>query len=361
MASAAKNKLSRTIKKKRPTGCSGAVDSSPMLKHSLANPVGVSQRIERLLRLIIQIQTSRRNSADTLATQLGVSRRTVFRDLRVLQKAGVPLANAPGYGYRLDPDFDAALRQLGESELLGLLLLDKIAEALPELPLLRPAHEAVTTILAQLPSTVRGFYQEKLRNVSYAPGPARLDREVPERFDEFQQAIENRTVCVVSYEPVAPHQSFTGRIHPLHLHFYKHSWYVLAFSEKYDEVRMFNLSRFTELQQTDRIFSHMPFSIEDYLDDAWGVIPGGRKYDIEIRFSERVARNVSEIDWHRSQKAVQHHDGSCTLRFRVNGLDEIKWWILGYGSNAEVIAPIELREIMRDLANEMVVAYNGSE
>lgn len=322
-----------------------------------ATNTGVAQRVQRLLRLLIQIQTSRRNTAATLAAQLGVSKRTVFRDINVLHQAGVPLANAPGYGYRLDPDFDAALQQLGDSELLGLMLLDKVAEALPEQPLLRPAHEAVTKIISQLPSTVRGFFQEKLRNVTFAPGEGRFDNNVPRRFAALQRAIEQHAVCQVSYDPVPPHTAFAGRIHPLHLHFHRHTWYVLAFSERHDEVRMFNLSRFTELIETDDVYSHMPFSIDDYLDDAWGIIPSGRKYNIQIRFSARVTRNVSEIRWHRTQKVEQHRDGSCTARFCVNGLDEIKWWILGYGDQAEVIEPAELREELTDMARNLLSEY----
>jgi len=305
-------------------------------------PKGTSDRLHRLLRLIMQIQARRRSTAGELAGELGVSKRTVFRDLKVLQEAGVPLINVPQKGYQLDPDFDAAFQKLEPGEMLGMMLLSKIAEALPDLPLLKPAHTGVSKIAAQLPATVRGFYRELLSTVTFAPGVVRIDPAVEDRFCLFQRAIEERMVCSVEYKPVPPHDPFRGDIHPLHLHFYKHSWYLLAFSEVHDEVRMFNLSRFQRADMDDRHFAPMPFDIRDYLDDAWGIIPGREKHDIVIRFTPRVARNVAELQWHHSQQIEFDADGSCIMRVRVNGLDEIKWWIIGYGDQAEVLEPPEL-------------------
>jgi len=321
---------------------------------------GASDRLHRLLRLIMQIQSQQRNTAGELAGALGVSRRTVFRDLKVLQEAGVPLVNIPQKGYQLDPDFDAAFQKLEPGEMLGMMLLSKVAEALPDLPLLRPAHAGVSKIAAQLPATVRGFYRELLSTVTFAPGVARIDPAVEDRFCQFQRAIEERAVCNVEYRSVPPHEPFAGALHPLHLHFYKHSWFLLAFSEVHDEVRMFNLSRFQRVHLDDRCFAPMPFDIHEYLDDAWGVIPGGRKYDITIRFTPRVARNVAELNWHHSQQIEFDAGGSCIMRVRVNGLDEIKWWIIGYGDQAEVLEPAELREKIAEMARSLLVQYDGS-
>lgn len=316
--------------------------------------------MQRLLRLIIQVQARRGSTATDLADRLDVSPRTVFRDLKVLQEAGVPVTNIPGRGYHLDPEFHAALQRFGASEMLGLMLLAKVAEALPEQPLLRPAHEAVMKIIAQLPATVRGFYQELLHNVTFSPGAARMDAAVPARFSLLQQCIEEHTVCRVRYSPVRPHQPFAGRIHALHLHFHKHTWYVIAFSESHDEVRMFNLSRFGELEATDDIFPSMPFSIDDYLGNAWGIIPGETTYAVALHFTPRVTRNVTEITWHRSQKVQFHDDGSCTMRFRVDGIDEIKWWIIGYGDQVEVLEPVMLRDEIALMARAIHMKHNGA-
>ena len=143
----------------------------------------------------------------------------------------------------------------------------------------------------------------------------------------------------------------------MHLHFYKRGWYVLAFSEQHDEVRMFKLSRIEELEPSDEVFAPFHFSIDAYLDDAWGIIPEGRKYNVVLQFSDRVARNVAEVRWHKTQQSQFQPDGSCVLRFRVNGLREIKWWIIGYGDQVVVREPPELRDAIRAIAQRLLTHY----
>ena len=73
--------------------------------------------------------------------------------------------------------------------------------------------------------------------------------------------------------------------------------------------------------------------------------------DVKIAGSFTVR---AEVHWHRSQQAVWHDDGSVTLSFRVKGLGEISWWLLGYGDRVKVLAPQELKCRMLKTAKNMV-------
>ena len=149
-------------------------------------------------------------------------------------------------------------------------------------------------------------------------------------------------------------------IHPLHLHFWRRAWYVIAFSEAHGEVRTFRLSRFRSVQATERAFPLRRFSLRDHLDDAWGMTPEGRKYEIVVDFSPAIAPSVAEITWHRTQKVAFNGDGSCRMRFRVNGLQEIKWWVLSFGDQAVVRQPPELRAEIRQTALASAARHEGS-
>lgn len=77
-------------------------------------------------------------SADKLAVQLGVSRRTVFRDLKLMHQAGVAYTSVSGQGYQIDNDAFTARLDLGPVEVLGLMLLSKLADAATTSPCLNP-------------------------------------------------------------------------------------------------------------------------------------------------------------------------------------------------------------------------------
>ena len=104
------------------------------------------------------------------------------------------------------------------------------------------------------------------------------------------------------------------------------------------------------------------FSIERYLGNAWHMIPEpGRDRKVVIHFEPLVAANVAEVVWHRTQQTKLRKDGSLRFEVTVSGLWEISWWIMGYGDQAEVQEPKELREIIAERAARLSERYNLAE
>jgi proteasome accessory factor B len=88
------------------------------------------------------------------------------------------------------------------------------------------------------------------------------------------------------------------------------------------------------------------------------MIPEGQIYNVRLRFSPKVASNVAEVQWHSTQKVALKADGSAIVEFRVDGLGEITWWILGYGDQVEVLAPVALRNNIVDIARKTIEMNN---
>jgi proteasome accessory factor B len=86
---------------------------------------------------------------------------------------------------------------------------------------------------------------------------------------------------------------------------------------------------------------------------------GRADQDVVVRFAPLVARNVAEVAWHKTQRIVERQDGSIDFHVSVSGLNEISWWILGYGDQAEVLRPARLRQMIADRAGKLVELYNG--
>jgi proteasome accessory factor B len=66
-----------------------------------------------------------------------------------------------------------------------------------------------------------------------------------------------------------------------------------------------------------------------------------------------VAENVAEVRWHNTQKVTRNGDGSVIVEFRVDGLGEITWWILGYGDQVQVLHPKRLRQKIIETAKNV--------
>ena len=102
------------------------------------------------------------------------------------------------------------------------------------------------------------------------------------------------------------------------------------------------------------------FSLDRHLRNAWSMIPEpGPDEHVEIRFAKKVARNVADVLWHKTQLCHFQRDGSLLYRACVSGLHEISWWVLGYGDQAEVLQPPALRELVGKHARSMAKKYDA--
>jgi len=123
-------------------------------------------------------------------------------------------------------------------------------------------------------------------------------------------------------------------------------------------VRSLKLSRFSLVQPTEDAYDiPTDFTIDGHLGNAWRMIRGDDEHDVVLRFDASFGPTILDTVWHKTQTWDEHADGSATLRFTVHGLDEIVWWVLGMGPHCEVVAPVELRARVRDLAARTAALY----
>jgi predicted DNA-binding transcriptional regulator YafY len=88
------------------------------------------------------------------------------------------------------------------------------------------------------------------------------------------------------------------------------------------------------------------FSLREYFGNAWAVFRGTQSYEVEVCFTPNSARVVTETIWHHTQLVTTHKDGSVTLRFQVDGLEEIVNWVMSWTGRVEVLQPPELRDLV---------------
>jgi len=320
-------------------------------------------RITRLLRLLHMLQKGPAHNASALAKACGVTRRTIFRDLQTLRDAGLLLEfDADAQRYHVLSSAFAPPEPLTAEEALALVALGNELGRNQGLPFYEAAYTASLKLERGLPDQL----QQELRRTSRAIRirPTRLGH-LAGKSDVYQKlvaAIEKRVAVQLEYESLTEWERIVTRLQPYQLLFSQHSWYVIGRSSLHREVRIFNLARIESLEMLDERYT-VPrnFDLDRHLGNAWHLMPApGRDSHVIVRFTPLVARNVAEVNWHKTQQATFLPDGSLEFRVTVSGLNEIAWWILGYGDQAEVLQPAKLRHLIAQRARSMAALYNGS-
>ena len=288
-------------------------------------------RISRVVQLLMVLQATESYAVNDLAKIFGTSRRTIFRDLKELQAIGVPYRyDAKSGGYSIDPEFFLPPIDLNLQEALSLLLLVHKASDQIQLPLKNSALLAALKIENNLPAKIRRYCNTAMRNISTRASAQAPMRQLDRIFTQLQRAVARRRKVKIKYHSLFEDQIIDVELSPYHLMYNRRAWYVLGMSSLHKSVRTFKLNRIRELEITEKCFlGGEDFDVVEHFGRAWSMIPEGRIYNIKLRFLAKVANNVAEVLWHSTQRVRHNEDGSATVEFRVDGLGEIIWWILG--------------------------------
>jgi len=315
-----------------------------------------TSRISRVVQILTTLQAGKSYAVSDLAKMFALSRRTIFRDLKELQTIGVPYHyDAKTGGYTMDPEFFLPPIDLNLQEALSLLLLVHKARNQIQLPFKNSALLAALKIENNLPAKIRQYCNTTLRNISTRAGAQAPTNLLDKTFVQLQKAVVQKRKVSIRYGSLFEGKIIEVTLSPYHLLYNQRAWYVLGFSILHKSVRTFKFNRIKELKILDKCFvDGENFDLYEYLGRAWSMIPEGRIYNIKLRFLPKVANNVTEVQWHSTQKATRNTDGSATMEFRVDGLGEIIWWILGYGDQVQVLAPKILRNKVVEMAKNMV-------
>jgi len=315
-------------------------------------------RIYRLLRLITLLQSGRGYTVQELLAELEVSRRTVFRDLKMLEMAGVPYYHdRQRGGYFLNGEFFLPPVNLTLEEALAVVL----GAARPgggEMPLSEQAARAALKLESALPGPIRRHVGSVMDRLHVRSAPTARHEGLDALFRQLVDAVVRRRICRMVYISFLERRQIDIEVHPLRLAFIHRAWYLLAHSVEHGEVRTFKLSRIRRLRMLRETFTP-PADADpaDRFGQAWNMIPEGRVYEVQLHFAPKVAGNVAEVQWHPSQRVTWHDDGAIDFRVTVDGLGEITWWILGYGDQVTVVRPRALRRRVARVAENMLATY----
>ena len=306
-----------------------------------------SVRLARILRLLQLIQGRSNWTAKSISAELECSERTVFRDLQVLMFAGVPwYFDEQSQCYRVRPDFRFPVLNLTETEIIGQAVATTLANA-PGLNIGVGARPTTEKLAASSKETSQRILADASQLVAVLDLKLADHGRHQEIIRSVQRALLQRKQLVGRYRSPYKAKAVSLCLHPYRLCLVQQAWYVIGRPTDGDAPQTYRVARFESLRVTD-VDADVPaeFDLKAYFGNAWAVYRGPVCYDVEIGFTCEAAALVTETTWHHTQKVHQHKDGTASLTFQVDGLEEILWWVLGWSGRVRVINPPELREMV---------------
>jgi predicted DNA-binding transcriptional regulator YafY len=307
---------------------------------------GKHDRLARFYRVLRYLAAHEEGvTVDAVAGFVGMSRRTVYRDLQALEgEIGIPLWSEGGRWGIVEGAFLPPLR-LTLDEALAFFLAARLMAQFADRhePDIGAAFQKLAEIL---PPVVARHLERTIDVMASRPPDERLTRHLRLLARAWaEQRVVELTYDAATYSPGRPPRR--SRVHPylLEASATTRALYLIGFDESREAVRTFKLQRILEMALTPDTFEPPdPRIVQESLGRAWGVITDQEEVEVVLRFDAEIAARVTETTWHPTEQVSREPDGTVLWRARVPGTIEIRRWILSWGSQVEVVAPPELRD-----------------
>jgi predicted DNA-binding transcriptional regulator YafY len=315
--------------------------------------------------ILLKALSSRRYGATVqeLAEDVGVSLKTIRRDLKTFQAAGFPLEETvEDFGrkkWRLDPAKSQVGLSFAFDEAIALYLGRRFLEPLAGTVFWDASQRAFKKIRATLGKNALR-YMDKFAGMFHQTMLGTHDySQKAEILDELVRGIEDHLAVFITYQSMQATEPVTYDIYPYGLIYHRGSLYLVGHSLQRDEVCHWKIDRVEAAEATEVHFNWPDgFDLREHLRRSFGVYGGTGDVRVKVRFAPSVARYVQESHWHESQKLSPQKDGSLVAQFRLSDTEEIKRWIMSFGAHAVVLEPASLCQEIRDELRTLEALYD---
>jgi predicted DNA-binding transcriptional regulator YafY len=220
-------------------------------------------RLSRLVAIMTQLQTRRIITAASLAGKFDVSVRTIYRDIKALEQAGVPVLAEEGKGYTLMEGYKIPPIMFSENQANALILVEQLVLKNKDSSLIKDYNEAIDKVKAVL-----GLTQKNKANLlaDRTRFKQNIDRERnSNNISQLQFALTNFCLTQIEYSN-ALNKTTSRIIEPFALISTTENWLLIAWCHLRKEFRYFRLDRITKMNILNEKFEPHKMTLQEYFD-----------------------------------------------------------------------------------------------
>lgn len=301
-------------------------------------------KIDRLIAITMFLLNRETVSASALAERFEVSKRTIQRDIEVLNQAGIPIVSTygSGGGYEIMDGFKLAKQIAGIEDYLNIITALKGLSSAYD-------NGKINATLEKALTAMQGGEQRIFIDFAVA----REGMYVNEYLHQIEEAIHDKTPLSIMYTNVEGRIS-ERIIEPLALSFQWYAWYLFAYCSAKQDYRLFKLPRISGCMPVGGSFSKEHGSVEALMKNA--SIPDQRKY-LHIRLLCKKEIRQQVIEYLNGNIIEERDNGDFIIEKNVPM--ERMWFslLLGFGNQVEVLEPDELKMMLKQKAEEILSIY----
>ena len=313
-------------------------------------------RIDRLTAILIQMQTKRIIKAEEIADRFEISLRTVYRDVKALMEAGVPIGSEAGKGYFIVDGYHLPPVMFTQEEGSAMLFAGKLVEKMTDNSIRKEFDSALLKIKAVLNEAEKDHLENLHAHVEVKNMPHDQPPFPNDFLTTIQKAAVNKDVLKMEYASNYSDELTTREVEPIGLFYYSNAWHLIAWCRLRSGYRDFRTDRIKTMKATGIKFdSRNLLSLQEYLAT---VVQGNREVEkVVVLFDKRDAKHIGHMKYMYGYASEEEIDTKIRMTFLTGYMKSICRWLLMFGNSVIIEHPAKAKDIISELLEELNFHY----
>lgn len=307
-------------------------------------------RFDRIVAMLVHLQSRRVVKAQELADRFQVSLRTIYRDIRSLELSGVPITGEAGVGYSLVEGYRLPPVMFTPEEASSFVAAEKLMQRFSD----KMLGSHYQSAMFKIKSVLKGSQKDRmalLENQIWIDSAQQLFNEhTPDALEVLLDGIAEKKQIRMKYRAFESDDATERVIEPIGVFHENNYWYVMAFCHLRSDYRQFRTDRIYEMKLTELPFIREHGNLEDHRQRETRT--GGRDVTILVERSiGRWLQNSKKYYGFVSESIVGNH---IEMKFVIDeNCDSFCRWYLMFADKAEIIEPDSLRHELANLIDKI--------
>jgi predicted DNA-binding transcriptional regulator YafY len=290
--------------------------------------------------------------AQDIANRFSISLRTVYRDVRALEEAGVPVIGEAGTGYRLMEGYKLPPIMFNQDEAAALLTGAKLMQSLSDVPSSKHYSAALDKIRAVLRLAEKHKIAGLDDHIAVVPHATFVHKKPAElHLSKILQAIAGATVLQLTYTSISKNEQLHRKAEPIGIYYQGSHWYLVAFCHLRNDYRNFRTDKINCLELTGETMTQSHPPLQKFLDR---ITEKKALQKVVIEVPGPIAKYFGEQKYYNGFVKEEVIGEQVRMTFLTASLTGFSHWFMMFGEEAVILEPLTLKELVAARAEKIL-------
>jgi len=303
-------------------------------------------RIDRLTAILVQLQSKRVVKAQEIADKFSLSLRTVYRDIKALDEAGVPVIGEAGVGYSIMEGYRLPPVMFTKEEATAFLTAEKLVEKLTDDSTKKNYGTAMLKVKAVLRLTEKDYLEDMEQHIEVIG-----NRYVPKRTNDtihlqnVLQSIAQKNVLQMDYFANHNQQHSKRDVEPVGIYYLGEKWYLVAYCRLRKDYRTFKFSSINKLLVSDEHFKQQHPSLKSFLSKE------SKEKNLQtviLLIDKHIIPYFGDQKYYNGFVSQKEVGDKIEMTFLTASLNGFARWYLLFGDHATIVSPRKLTDLVKE-------------